>query len=172
MHVSPQPLQTFTGALFVGPSTVESALPACSTVPGSTTLGETSSTKAQSVNQFNLSGHQCSTSADTAHGDSSGSDALTVSPALRALLAAWHSTSADLGKTGGVVGSNRDQQSTRAHLKEQLESTPVPSSGALLWAVKNLWFGDDKDMTELAYLVWPPSVYGVTAHSSFISIAC
>jgi hypothetical protein len=90
-----------------------------------------------------------------------------LSPALCALMAAWHSTSADLGKTAELVDRDHYQQINRAQLKEQLESTPVPSSAALLWAVKNLWFGDDKDMTELAYLVWPPSVDG--SHGAALS---
>jgi hypothetical protein len=70
-------------------------------------------------------------------------------------MTAWHSTSAVAGENEALSGSLGDQPSMAAQVKDQLQSTPVPSSMAMLWAVKNLWFGDDRDMTELAYLVWP-----------------
>jgi hypothetical protein len=35
----------------------------------------------------------------------------------------------------------------------------LPTASAMLWALKNLWFGDDHDMTMLAYLACPALCY-------------
>jgi hypothetical protein len=93
-----------------------------------------------------------------AGGDASPS---TASPAAQAAMALWRSgCAADEAGCGNgsarqaTEGLPNERDSTASEFAAAAAAAqPMPSAQAMAWAVRNIWFGSDKDMTRLAYQV-------------------
>ena len=69
-------------------------------------------------------------------------DSAPLRPAVQSIMAAWHASCTDARESVAAV------EDISAPLRQ-------PSAKAMVWAVRNVWFGADKEMTALAYAVSP-----------------
>ena len=63
----------------------------------------------------------------------------------------------DVLQQGAAAATPSAGQHAEAVQAAETQAVPLPAAEAMLWASRNLWFGSDAAMTQLAYSVCPSS---------------